>query len=412
MKVRRLRDILSKPFTIKDLVSGYTNNDDGVTTDSVLGYNGKLNIRPSYQRNNVYSDEKNQAVIRTILDECPIGIMYWVDLGNGKYEVLDGQQRILAICNYVIGNYSVKSNKFPSSVPQQDFPNLQVNLKDIADKILDYELDIYICEGTPSEKMKWFHVINTAGEPLNEQELRNSAYTGAWLSDAKQRFSMKQGRGVTLADENPNNGKEEKLLKGEWNRQDYLQTAIKWACINSKDDSIKEISDYMLKHQNDSDASELWQTFSSILEWVRGKFISYNKALKGLDWGQAYADYHNDKLNDAPISKSANEISEIIDELMADDEVTAKLKGIYQYIITGDSKKLQLRAFTEEQKALKYEEQNHHCLYCEKEGINREYALKELEADHIRPWSKGGKTTVDNCQLLCKKHNASKNDNY
>ena len=121
MKVRRLRDILNKPFTIKDLVSGYTNNDDGVTTDSVLGYNGKLNIRPSYQRNNVYSDEKNQAVIRTILDECPIGIMYWVDLGNGKYEVLDGQQRILAICNYVIGNYSVKSNKFPSSVPQQDF---------------------------------------------------------------------------------------------------------------------------------------------------------------------------------------------------------------------------------------------------------------------------------------------------
>lgn len=412
MRVRRLRDILNKPFTIKDLVSGYTNNDDGATTDSVLSYNGNLNIRPSYQRNNVYNDEKNQAVIRTILDECPIGIMYWVDLGNGKYEVLDGQQRILAICNYVIGNYSVKSDKFPRSVPQQDFPNLQVNLKDIADKILEYELDVYICEGTPSEKMKWFHVINTAGEPLNEQELRNSAYTGAWLSDAKQRFSMKQGRGVILADKNPNNGKEEKLLNGEWNRQDYLQTAIKWACTNSSDDSIKEISDYMLKHQNDSDASELWQTFSLILEWVRGKFTSYNKALKGLDWGRTYSDYQSGKLNDAPISKNANEINEKIAELMEDEEVTAKLKGIYQYIITGDSKKLQLRAFTEEQKALKYEEQNHHCLYCEKEGINREYALKELEADHIKPWSKGGKTSLDNCQLLCKRHNASKTNNY
>lgn len=412
MKVRRLRDILKQPFTIKELVNGYTNNDDGATTDSVLGYSGNLNIRPSYQRNNVYSDEKNQAVIRTILDDCPIGIMYWVDLGNGKYEVLDGQQRILAICNYVIGNYSVKSDKFPRSVPRQDFPNLQVNLKDIADKILNYELDVYVCEGTPSEKMKWFHVINTAGEPLNEQELRNSAYTGPWLSDAKQRFSMKQGRGVTLADINPNSNKEEKLLNGEWNRQDYLQTAIRWACINDSDDSIKDISDYMLKHQKDPDASELWQNFSSILEWTRGKFISYNKALRGLDWGQVYSDYQNGKLNEAPISKGANEINEIIAKLNSDEEVTAKLKGIYQYIITGDSKKLQLRTFTDEQKVQKYEEQQHHCAYCIMEGINREYALKELEADHIKPWSKGGKTTLDNCQLLCKKHNALKSNNY
>ena len=122
MKVTRLRDILDRPFTIRDLASGYTNNDDGATTDAVKGYNGDLNIRPSYQRNSVYNDDKKQAVIQTILEECPLGIMYWVDLGNGRYEVLDGQQRILAICNYVVGNFPVKSSKFPRKCPSTGFP--------------------------------------------------------------------------------------------------------------------------------------------------------------------------------------------------------------------------------------------------------------------------------------------------
>ena len=412
MKVTRLRDLLNKPFTIRDLASGYTNNDDGATTDAVKGYNGNLKIRPSYQRNSVYNEDKRQAVIQTVLDECPLGIMYWVDLGNGQYEVLDGQQRILAICNYVMGNYSVKSNKFPSSAPQQDFPNLQMNLTDLAVQILDYELDIYVCEGTASEKMKWFHVINSAGEPLNEQELRNSAYTGTWLSNAKQRFSTKSGRGVVLADENPNNDKAEPLLNGNWNRQEYLQTAIKWASQNDNDDSTNTIEDYMLKHQGDADASELWQNFSAIIEWVRGKFISYQNSLKGMDWGTIYKEYQLGQLDNNIIKNSASVINEKIAELVNDDEVTTKMKGIYQYIIYGDSKYLQLRAFDDKTIKQKYEEQSHHCVYCVDEGNNREYALKELAGDHITPWSLGGKTVPENCQLLCKKHNSSKGNNY
>lgn len=411
MKVTRLRDILDRPFTIRDLASGYTNNDDGSTTDAVKGYDGNLNIRPSYQRNSVYSDDKKKAVIQTILEECPLGIMYWVDLGNGQYEVLDGQQRILAICNYVTGNYSVKSNKFPISVPQQDFPNLQMNLTDLAEKILDYELDIYVCEGTASEKMKWFHVINTAGEPLNEQELRNSAYTGSWLSDAKQRFSTKTGRGVVLADENPNNDEFEPLLNGNWNRQEYLETAIKWAMLNDKGNT-NSIEEYMLKHQGDADASELWQKFSAILEWVRSKFVSYNKTLKGMDWGAIYKEYQEGNLDKNIIKSSATTINEKIAELVYDDEVTANLKGIYQYIIYGDAKHLQLREFDDKIKKQKYEEQSHHCVFCMDEGNNREYAYSELAGDHITPWSLGGKTTLDNCQLLCKKHNSSKGNNY
>ena len=197
MEVKKIRELIdkdiikvhdkSKGFTVRDLCEGYTANDDGYTTDSIYGYNSKLNIRPSYQRNSVYNSQKRDAVIQTILDECPLNVMYWVDKEDGNFEMPDGQQRTLAICNFISGHYSVKSDKFPQSVPQQDFPNLQMNLTDLANKILDYELDIYVCKGTPSEKLKWFHVINTSGEPLNEQELRNSSYTGKC---AKQQIAL------------------------------------------------------------------------------------------------------------------------------------------------------------------------------------------------------------------------------
>lgn len=418
MEVKRIRDLVNcgtikvhdsaKGFTIRDLVEGYTNNDDGSTTDSVFGFNGRLNIRPSYQRNSVYSPEKRNAVIQTILDGCPLNTMYWVDKEDGTYEVLDGQQRILAICNYVIGNYAVQSDRFPASAPTQDFPNLQMNLADIANEVLDYELDIYICKGTPSEKLKWFHRINTCGEPLNDQELRNSSYTGAWLSDAKARFSSKTGRGVTLADINPNNGKSEPLLSGAWNRQEYLQTALRWAA-NAEG---KDIEEYMLEHRGDHNASELWQYFSQVIEWVRSKFAAYNSALKGMDWGNIYEQYKAGMLNGNIICESSDVINEKIAELVADDEVTAGMKGIYQYVITGNGKYLSLRQFDPKTILAVYEKQHHHCPYCEKEGNTQEYALKEMHPDHIKPWSKGGKTVEENCQMLCARHNEAKGNRW
>lgn len=422
MEVKRIRDLVKenkvkvhdkeKGFTVRDLCEGYTGNDDGYTTDSVFGYNGKLNIRPSYQRNSVYNETKRNAVIQTVLDHCPLNVIYFVDKEDGTYEILDGQQRCLALCNYVAGKYSVESDKFPASVPQQDFPNLQMNLSDLAEDILDYELDVYVCKGTPSEKLKWFHVINTSGEPLNEQELRNSSYTGAWLASAKGYFSSANGRGVKLADVNPNNNKPEPLLAKSWNRQEYLETAIEWAGIQEG----LSIDEYMLKHRGDEDASELWQTFSKIVEWVRGKFTSYNAALKSINWGEIYYKYHKDEeggdFKGNLITKSAAEIHEEIVKLTADDEVTATMKGIYQYIIYGDGKYLSIRQFDEKTARAVYEKQKHHCPYCVQEGNNREYAFKEMHADHIKPWSRGGKTVEENCQMLCAPHNESKGSRW
>lgn len=420
MEVKRIGDLVKsgaiqvfdkdKGFTIRDLTDGYMkDSDDGSTTDSVFGFGGKLNIRPSYQRNSVYSDKKRDAVMQTVLEECPLNTMYWVDKEDGTYEVLDGQQRILAICKFIAGEYAVKNAVFAGTDLPQDFNNIVQNFPDIAEKILDYQPDIYICKGTPTEKLKWFHRINTSGEPLNEQELRNSSYTGAWLSDAKARFSSANGRGVKLADENPENDKAEPLLKGSWNRQEYLETALSWAARHEGFDSIEE---YMLEHRDDPDASSLWQYFSQVIEWVRSKFVSYNAALKGMDWGAIYEAYQNGELDNNIIKKGGAEITEKIVELTSDDEVTAKMKGIYQYIIYGDGKFLQIRQFDEKTARAVYEKQHHHCPYCEKEGNMKEYAFKEMHADHIKPWSKGGKTTEDNCQMLCASHNESKGNRW
>ena len=422
MQVKRILDLIksgevkvinpSKGFTIRDLVDGYMkDSDDGSTTDSVFGFGGKLNIRPSYQRNSVFNEKKRNAVIETVLEECPLNTMYWVDKEDGTFEVLDGQQRILSICKYIAGEFSVSAEFFPTKIPQ-DFPNLQTNMSDIAECVLDYQPDIYICKGTPSEKLKWFKRINTSGEPLNDQELRNSSYTGAWLSDAKARFSSENGRGVKLADINPNNNKQEPLLSGSWNRQEYLQTAITWAARHEGFTGDKAIEEYMLSHRGDVDASSLWQYFSQVLEWVREKFLSYNKALKGMDWGSVFENYHAGLYDGNDIKKSGIEINERIIELTGDDEVTCSMKGIYMYIITGKEKYLSIREFDEKTARSVFEKQHHHCPYCLQEGNQKEYAFKEMHADHIKPWSKGGKTVPENCQMLCRRHNESKGNRW
>lgn len=425
MEVKRIRDMVKtgeitvfdkdKGFTIRDLVNGYTDNDDGTTTDNVLGYDRKLNIRPSYQRNSVYGPEKRNAVIETILDKCPLNTMYWVDNGDGTYECLDGQQRTLAICNFVASKsgYSVSHKSFPGDLAQ-DFDNLKANFDDIAAAVLDYELDIYVCKGTASEKKLWFERINTSGEPLNDQELRNAAHTCRWLSDAKARFSTKTGRGVVLANEHPDTRKSEPLLNGEWNRQDYLKTALMWKAAAEgyvDDQQGKAIDKYMNDQISKADASELWQYFSKVLEWVRSKFTTYDKSLKGLNWGEIYEDYHRGDLDNFIIKEDAPVIQEKIIELIGDDEVTAKMAGIYQYIIYGKESKLNLRQFDEKVARQKYEEQGHRCPHCQREGINKEYAFSEMEADHIDPWRDGGKTIPSNCQMLCRHHNRSKGAN-
>ena len=345
-----------KEITIREVTENYVDNIE----EGVIGYNGRLNIRPKYQREFIYKDSQRNAVIESIMKEFPINVMYWIRNEDGTFEVLDGQQRTISFCQYVANEFSIKNKRF------YNLTKFEQN------QILDYRLMIYFCEGNDKEKLEWFRVINIAGEKLTDQELRNAIYAGTWLSDAKPKFSKTNCIAYRLAND---------YVTGSPIRQEFLETAIDWI-------SKGNIEDYMSKHQHDPNANELWTYFRNVIEWVQLTFKEYRKEMKGINWGGLYDKYHNQMFNTVKLEQE-------IKNLMLDDDVTNK-KGVYTYVLTRDEKYLNIRGFTENQRRLAYEKQNGICSKCEKH-----FDLKEMEADHITPWSKGGKTSVENCQMLC-----------
>ena len=352
-----------KEITIRELVEGFEDNNEG----GVKGYSGRLNIRPPYQREFVYKDKQRDAVINTITKDFPLNVMYWAVCEDGTYEVIDGQQRTISICQYVEGDYAFM---------ERYFHNLQVDEKN---KILDYKLMIYLCSGTDSEKLEWFKTINIAGEKLTEQELRNAVYAGSWLADAKRYFSKNNCVAYNIGED---------FMVGTPIRQDYLETVISWI-------SNGQIEAYMAKQQNKPTANELWLYFQSVISWVKATFIQYRREMKGVDWGVLYAEFKDEEIDSL---KLENEIA----ILMADEDVTKK-KGIYAYVLTKKEKHLSIRAFSDNQKREAYEKQKGICVVCK-----NHFVINEMEADHITPWHDGGKTNVINCQMLCKEDNRRK----
>ena len=337
--------------------------------EGVVGYGGRLNIRPKYQREFVYDDKKRNAVIETIRKEFPLNVMYWVKNEDGSFEVLDGQQRTISFCQYVHGDFSIDNRAFH---------NLTVTEQN---QILDYPLMVYFCEGNDREKLDWFKIINIAGEKLTDQELRNAVYTGPWLTSAKAIFSKSNCAAYVLSKD---------YVGGSPIRQEILETALGWI-------SKGKIEAYMSAHQHDPNANELWLYFKNVIEWVQLTFTTYRKEMKGLDWGTLY-DQFNRTLFDTAL------LEQEVQTLMLDDDVTSK-KGIYPYVLTRDEKFLSIRAFTANQKREAYERQKGICPRC---GSEKHYALDEMEADHITPWHRGGKTNAENCQMLCQRHNREK----
>lgn len=355
-------EIELKNIAIRDLVANYEDNEEG----GVVGFDGKLNIRPPYQREFVYKDKQREAVIDTVTRDFPLNTMYWAVTKDG-FEMIDGQQRTLSLCQYVDGVFSYK-NRY--------FHNLQ---QDEKDAILNYQLTVYQCQGTDSERLDWFRTINIAGEKLTEQELRNAVYAGSWTVDAKRYFSKTQCAAWQLA---------EKYMIGAPIRQDYLETAISW--INNG-----EIEEYMATHQHDKNANPLWLYFQAVINWVTATFPNYRREMKGIPWGTLYNVFKNYELDP---KKLEGEIS----KLMADEDVTNK-KGIYSYLLDAREKHLNIRAFTPNQKRESYERQKGICNDCKEH-----FEIEDMEGDHITPWHDGGKTSAANCQMLCKEDNRRK----
>lgn len=352
-----------KEITIRELTQGYEDNAE----NGVVGLGGKLDIRPPYQREFIYKDKQREAVIDTITKNFPLNVMYFAVRENDNFEVIDGQQRTISICQFVEGDFAYK-NRY--------FHNLQ---KDEQEKILDYKLMIYFCSGSDSEKLEWFKTINIAGEKLTDQELRNAVYSGSFVSDAKRYFSKNGCAAYGLGSN---------YLNGSAIRQEYLETTIDWI-------SNGEIEEYMAKNQNEPNASELWLYFQSVINWTKTTFPKYRKEMKGLPWGKFYNEFKNKKFDH-------QKLEEKISQLMQDEDVGNK-KGIYEYVLTEKEKHLNIRAFSDNQKRESFERQKGICIKCEDE-----FKLEEMEADHINPWHLGGKTSAENCQMLCKPCNRKK----
>lgn len=359
--------------TVGELIEGYEEKGTG-GIEGVVAYAGKLDVRPPYQREYIYAAKDRDEVIRSIMKGFPINVMYWFKVDENHYELMDGQQRTISI-----GRYAAESER-TFAVNFRYFFNLEA---DEQKEIKDYILDIYVCDGTPSEVLSWFRVINIAGMRLSEQELRNTAYTGPWLANAKMHFSKPNCAAYNMAKD---------YLTGSPIRQEYLETAIKWITAR---DRIETIEEYMALHQNDENANQIWIYFQRVVEWVKTLFPEKRNEMKGVDWGFLYNEYKDVELDPDAMEKE-------ISTLMMDDDVTNK-KGIYTYVLTHNDKHLNIRAFSPAMKRAAYERQKGICVKCKKH-----FVLNEMEGDHITPWHEGGKTTTENCQMLCKDDNRTK----
>ncbi|WP_147915211.1 HNH endonuclease family protein [Ruania zhangjianzhongii] len=367
--------------TVGEVAAGFVDNQE----EGVVAYDGLLNVRPPYQREFVYKTTQRDLVINTIRNGYPLNVMYWAQNDDGTIEVLDGQQRTISFCQYVAEHFSVDVDGNPKG-----FHNLSPTQRQ---QILDYELMVYLCEGTEEEKLAWFEIVNIAGETLTEQELRNAIYTGPWLAHAKRIFSRPGGPAYQLAS---------KYVTGSPIRQELLEKAIDWV-------SPGQIKDYMQVHQHDPDAQELWDHFQAVIDWVMATFSVYRgKEMKRVDWGDLFRRFGETEYD--PDAMEAR-----VSELMQDLDVDSH-PGIYEYVLDGDERHLKIRKFDDRQRREAYERQRGLCANgdrCKTPGNSdgkKKFGIEEMDADHIVPWSKGGRTIPENCQMLCVACNRSKGD--
>ena len=378
-------EIRKTTITIRELCAGYVNDTETDIERGVWAYGGKLCVRPEFQRSFVYDAKQANAVIDTALKGFPLNIMYWVDNGDGTYDCLDGQQRTISLCNFVDGLTSYHGNAVYSEKPMY-ISTLKRLYPEMEQKFLDYPLEIYICRGAKADRMEWFKTINIAGEELSPQELRNANYVSKWLTDAKRYFSKANGNAKCPAE---NVGS--MYTKANANRQELLEQVITWYIDSKKDEDICQ---YMDEHINDDDASELWDYFNDVINWIETLFPgTYDKGMMSLNWGHLYNKYHDEEFDSEEI---VNKFNELI-EFKASKELDVSVGKIVEYCITRDENLLKHRAFSEAQRTTLYNRQKGICPDCGKHFIKA-----DMHAHHIVPWYSGGVTELANGVMLCK----------
>ena len=385
-----MKTTLKTDVTVAKLCEGFVYNQ--LEGKGLFGLAGKLTIQPEYQRNYIYAEDngkREQAVIESLLKGYPLGLIYFNQVGEDKFEVLDGQQRITSIGRFVTNKFAIMDGSNPKT-----FDSLP---KDQQDVILASKMLIYICEGTETEIKQWFETINIAGVPLKPQELLNAIYSGPFVTLAKAEFSNSQ---------NANIQKWSAYVKGSANRQDYLERALDWV-------SKGDIGTYMSQHRTDQNITELKNYFDSVIDWVSSVFSVVEKEMQGLEWGRLYETHHKTSYNPAAVSTE-------VQKLYGDPFIKNR-RGVFEYVLGGsaDPRLLDIRVFDEATKRSVYASQTKaanaqgesNCPLCavgHDSNKAKIWAIKEMEADHVSAWSKGGATAASNCEMLCKTHNRAK----
>lgn len=386
-----MKTTLKTDIKIKDICEDFVYSE--LEGKGLFGLSGKLTIQPEYQRNYIYASDggkKEMDVIESVLKGYPIGLIYFNKISNDNFEVLDGQQRITSLGRFATNKFAIKDE----NGMEQYFGGMA---KDKQNKILETTLTIYECEGTESEIKEWFKTINIAGIPLNNQELLNAVYSGQFVTLGKEEFSNSQ---------NSNIQKWSAYIKGSANRQDFFERSLDWVSKNN-------IGDYMSLHRYDDNITELKNYFKSVIEWVSNVFIDVENEMCGLEWGRLYERYHEKSYN-------SSELSQMVQKLYADPYVKNR-KGIFEYILGGsvDTKLLNIRVFDDATKKSIYyaqtstakAEDKSNCSYCaigHDANKTKIWSFGEMDADHVSAWSKGGSTSAENCEMLCKSHNRAK----
>ena len=385
-----MKTTLRTDITVADICHGFVYNQ--LEGKGLFGLGGKLTVQPEYQRNYLYADgggKREMAVVESLLKGYPLGLIYFNKVAEDKFEVLDGQQRITSIGRFVSGKFAIMENGNPKY-----FDSLPA---DQQGRLRESKLLIYECEGTETEIKQWFETINIAGVPLNSQELLNAIYSGPFVTLAKAEFSNSQ---------NANIQKWSAYVKGSANRQEFLERALDWV-------SKGNIGGYMSAHRNDTNIKELKTYFNTVIDWVSTVFSDVLPEMKGLEWGRLYEEHHGKSYDPKKMSVEVN-------KLAADDYVKNG-KGIFEYLLGGskNAKLLEIRVFEMPVKRAAYERQKKaavaksasncpHCALGHDANKARIYKIEEMDADHVAAWSKGGKSTVENCEMLCATHNRAK----
>ena len=374
--------------TIRDLCEGYVNESEIKVENAVVAYGGKLCVRPAFQRGFVYDKPQENAVINTAMRGFPLNIMYWVDNGDGTYDCLDGQQRTISLCNFVDGISSFEAPWFNGNKKNYIHTIKRID-PDLYERFMNYELEVYICKGDKAERMEWFKTINIAGEKLYPQELRNANYVSQWLTDAKRYFSKANKNSTAKCPAERVGGQ---YTNKNANRQEILEQVISWKVESTED---ADICQYMEDHINDPDASDLWNYFNNIIDWIKEVFPgTYDKGMASVNWGYLYNNYSDTDIDPDEVSAKFDKLI----DFKASNELDVSMAKIVEYCITRDEKLLKHKHFNDAQRTSLYNNQKGICPDC-----NQHYLKADMHAHHIIPWYKGGITEKSNGVMLCKK---------